>query len=420
MKSPGLSTHGSVSANFHHYASSYPQWSDPSAWACSDGEPPALSPTEYGTSPGSSFALLTPVSPPADGDHFSRLYNSGDEGSTTLNGLTTFSSTLLPEAHQLAQHCQPTFSNGSHAFDAGRLSYDASSRDVKHPPPYDNHVAFWGETITADADQYAPADSSKVIDPTAIHNMPISDIFNPPVMGSFGSDGSSINAPEHHTNRGSLSTIGSSDIPSAFVPAIDTLQHDNTTCVPSATIRRYDEMPGIGTRTISAMHQQFTDHRRFQPLTETKRAARDQFIRQKRAEGLSYRRIKELGRYPDALSTLRGRMRELSKPKAQRVRRPPWHHGDVSVQSILFSSPYHFTRRTSPRLVLTISQIELLRIAVHHLCSAASQGGNGGRRSAGYKKHWTKVSELMKENGASYHFSAKACASKWAQVKDMQ
>lgn len=65
------------------------------------------------------------------------------------------------------------------------------------------------------------------------------------------------------------------------------------------------------------------------PLTGAARCDRDLFLLQCRNKGLSYKEIKRRGGFEEAESTLRGRIRILSKPKHERVRKPQWHHSDV-------------------------------------------------------------------------------------------
>lgn len=60
------------------------------------------------------------------------------------------------------------------------------------------------------------------------------------------------------------------------------------------------------------------------------RRERDQYLLSMRAQGLSYKEIKRRGRFREAESTLRGRVRVLTKDKSERVRRPEWTDNDVS------------------------------------------------------------------------------------------
>ena len=58
---------------------------------------------------------------------------------------------------------------------------------------------------------------------------------------------------------------------------------------------------------------------------------RDNFLLEKRREGMPYREIRRLGGFREAESTLRGRVRVLTKDKSERVRQPKWTVGDVST-----------------------------------------------------------------------------------------
>lgn len=67
------------------------------------------------------------------------------------------------------------------------------------------------------------------------------------------------------------------------------------------------------------------------PLSKEKRNDRDMYLLQSRRSGLSYKEIKRRGGFTEAESTLRGRIRILSKPKHERVRKPQWLQSDVST-----------------------------------------------------------------------------------------
>lgn len=57
---------------------------------------------------------------------------------------------------------------------------------------------------------------------------------------------------------------------------------------------------------------------------------RDRLLLDLRNQGLSYKEIKHQGGFKEAESTLRGRMRVLTKEKHERVRKPVWQVSDVS------------------------------------------------------------------------------------------
>lgn len=60
------------------------------------------------------------------------------------------------------------------------------------------------------------------------------------------------------------------------------------------------------------------------------RSIRDDQLLEMRRDGLSYKEIKRIGRFREAESTLRGRVRTLTKEKHERVRKPEWKTRDVS------------------------------------------------------------------------------------------
>ena len=66
------------------------------------------------------------------------------------------------------------------------------------------------------------------------------------------------------------------------------------------------------------------------PMEAALRRERDAFLLSMRRKGHSYREIKRRGRFREAESTLRGRVRVLTKDKSQRVRKPEWTDDDVS------------------------------------------------------------------------------------------
>ena len=65
--------------------------------------------------------------------------------------------------------------------------------------------------------------------------------------------------------------------------------------------------------------------------TSDERQAKDDTLIRLRNQGLSYKEIKRQTGFVEAESTLRGRIRVLSKPAHQRVRKPTWRRSDVSV-----------------------------------------------------------------------------------------
>ena len=72
---------------------------------------------------------------------------------------------------------------------------------------------------------------------------------------------------------------------------------------------------------------------RFVP--EIARNTKDEYLQEARRRGLSYKEIKRRGGFTEAESTLRGRIRILSKPKEMRVRKPQWNRSDVSCRILV-------------------------------------------------------------------------------------
>jgi len=66
------------------------------------------------------------------------------------------------------------------------------------------------------------------------------------------------------------------------------------------------------------------------PLPTEERRARDELLIECRRANMSYKDIKERYGFEQSISTLRGRYRNLTKQKHERVRKPNWTPTDVS------------------------------------------------------------------------------------------
>ncbi|KAF2172919.1 hypothetical protein M409DRAFT_16874 [Zasmidium cellare ATCC 36951] len=115
----------------------------------------------------------------------------------------------------------------------------------------------------------------------------------------------------------------------------------------------------------------------------THRRERDRYLLKMREKGYSYKDIKRRGRFTEAESTLRGRVRVMTKHKSQRVRKPVWKANDI----------------------------RLLEDAVDMFADSVSARYNHGRIP------WKKISDWMKDNGSSYTFAGATCARKWKALK---
>ena len=135
------------------------------------------------------------------------------------------------------------------------------------------------------------------------------------------------------------------------------------------------------------------------------RRNRDGLLLHLRRQHFSYKDIKRIGGYHEAESTLRGRVRVLTKQKHERVRKPHWQQADVSPRSA----------RIWVMHLVDLSQINLLSFAVKKLSSHIGLTPRG--RKNWRKMPWKKISQWMKENGASYIFAPATCAKKWAEIK---
>ncbi|KAI4725876.1 hypothetical protein E4T49_06326 [Aureobasidium sp. EXF-10728] len=130
-------------------------------------------------------------------------------------------------------------------------------------------------------------------------------------------------------------------------------------------------------------------------IPEMARNTRDEYLQEARRRGLSYKEIKRRGGFTEAESTLRGRIRILSKPKEMRVRKPQWNRSDITL---LVDAVEYFSEPSQ---------------------GSTSRKTNVRQRSNSTKLPWKKVAEWMFSHGASYPFAGATCAKKWEQIRDM-
>ncbi|KAG9686809.1 hypothetical protein KCU95_g6289, partial [Aureobasidium melanogenum] len=130
-------------------------------------------------------------------------------------------------------------------------------------------------------------------------------------------------------------------------------------------------------------------------VPEVTRNNRDEYLQEARRRGLSYKEIKRRGGFTEAESTLRGRIRILSKPKEMRVRKPQWNRSDIML---LIGAVEHFTEAST---------------------ESSSRKGNMRQRNTASKLPWKKVAEWMLAHGASYPFAGATCAKKWEQIREI-
>jgi hypothetical protein len=116
------------------------------------------------------------------------------------------------------------------------------------------------------------------------------------------------------------------------------------------------------------------------------RKSRNQYLLDMREKGFTYREIKDSGDFDEAESTLRGRVRVLTKARSERVRKPEWTDRDVC----------------------------LLRRGVTYVSRQPAVNGNRRRRTG--KLPWKDISAYIRQHGGSYSFAPATCAKKWEEV----
>lgn len=96
---------------------------------------------------------------------------------------------------------------------------------------------------------------------------------------------------------------------------------------PTIAPRSDDEHDGSDTsRTVPKTKRRRSSERERETAL---RERRDQYLLDRREEGYTYKDIKVMGNFSEAESTLRGRVRVLTKDRSERVRRPVWTESDV-------------------------------------------------------------------------------------------
>ncbi|KYG41683.1 hypothetical protein M433DRAFT_137840 [Acidomyces richmondensis BFW] len=152
---------------------------------------------------------------------------------------------------------------------------------------------------------------------------------------------------------------------------------DNTSSYGAAdrTISvEYDESGYDNERVEAAEADQDTSSK------SKKLSASNQALIRMRNEGISYKEIRRRLNLREAESTLRGRVRMLTKDKSERVRKPTWSPNDLRI----------------------------LRRAVNHFATHS--------RTRSGKIPWKMVSKWIQENGGSYAFGPATCAKKWDAI----
>ncbi|EEA22173.1 hypothetical protein TMatcc_008393 [Talaromyces marneffei ATCC 18224] len=138
--------------------------------------------------------------------------------------------------------------------------------------------------------------------------------------------------------------------------------------------------------------------------------AKDRYIVKGKQLKLSYGQIKAIADWPDAESTLRGRFRNFTKAKHERVRKPIWLKHD---KEILID------------VVLDLSEDLLNSMPTRR---GIDNGHYPGKRYTvatlpeGIENHisWRVVANLIIENGGSYKFGSSTAKRKWYEMTGRQ
>ncbi|KAJ4169818.1 hypothetical protein NW754_005965 [Fusarium falciforme] len=121
------------------------------------------------------------------------------------------------------------------------------------------------------------------------------------------------------------------------------------------------------------------DIRSFPPPDHNSRASRDQYLIDRRADGFTYREIREAGGFVEAEPTLRGRWRTLTKDPEQRLRKPKWEQNDLVL---------------------------LRRVTYRWFTDNNKQVGDA-------RPPWKILAQEMFDEGASYHFGSGTISKMW-------
>lgn len=107
------------------------------------------------------------------------------------------------------------------------------------------------------------------------------------------------------------------------------------------------------------------------------RRDQDRYLLKMREKGVSYKEIKRRGRFTEAESTLRGRVRVMTKHKSERVRKPVWTRNDVSQPH------HHDLNSTNHILRFACSKMPSRLTSIQRLPETARAGSLGRRLATG-------------------------------------
>ncbi|KAK3399183.1 hypothetical protein B0T20DRAFT_352254 [Sordaria brevicollis] len=170
------------------------------------------------------------------------------------------------------------------------------------------------------------------------------------------------------------------------------------------------------------------------------RAKQDDLLVRLRNQGKSYKQIRQIGKFTEAESTLRGRYRTLTKSREQRVRRPEWTEKDLrlleqAVRSlakgplaVTYSNPKtSSSSSTSPGGDMSVSSL----VSPNNKSSNSKASSNNHSRntstasSSEYqprgipttttKVPWKQVAQYIINHGGSYKFGNATVRKRWEQ-----
>ncbi|KAB5515499.1 hypothetical protein GE09DRAFT_1196016 [Coniochaeta sp. 2T2.1] len=122
------------------------------------------------------------------------------------------------------------------------------------------------------------------------------------------------------------------------------------------------------------------------PITEENAhmSEKDRLLIHLKEQGMGYKDIQKTGGFTEAVSTLRGRYRTLTKPREARVRKPAWSACDLRLLE------------------------QAVRAYTHDSSSSSSD-----LRTA--KIPWMRVAAYIADNGG-YHFGNSTCRKRWDEL----
>lgn len=162
----------------------------------------------------------------------------------------------------------------------------------------------------------------------------------PPVYGDTGLQGLQTQTFGFSSPMCSLGADNMSfDYVPDFVGGPSHIQHEPTLAPPLDDVYdfvlgasdHHNENPADWGIHPSESPTQDLPHTRSKGRNAQRDTSKDELLIRLKAQGISYKQIKEMGGFDEAESTLRGRYRALTKPREARLRKPEWGDREVSA-----------------------------------------------------------------------------------------